>query len=491
MGVSTPIKTLRIFNSIRNSGVFTWNNRVLLVEVVALFDDRMTSRNLTPTQESVLETIEAEDIDFLRLQFTDILGVVKNVSVPARQTEKAFREGIYFDGSSIEGFVRIQESDMRLIPDPATFAILPWRTNDQSAAARMICDVVDTSTGEPFAGDPRHVLKGALDRATEMGYAVNAAPEPEFFLFEEDEDGRATTRTNDVGGYFDVAPKDLASDVRRDIIYGLESMDFEIEASHHEVAEGQHEINFEYDDALATADNVATFRTVVRAIAAQHDLHATFMPKPIAEINGSGMHTHISLFTEDGENAFHDGDDEFDLSGTAHAFLAGVLDHAPAITAIANPTVNSYKRLVPGYEAPVYVAWSDRNRSALIRKPAARVPAASRVELRSPDPSCNPYLALAVIIQAGLDGIERGLEAPAPVRENIYEFDENRRAEYGIETLPANLGEAVDALEADPVVTGALGEHVVDKFVEAKRREFADYCISVSEWELDRYLETF
>ncbi|MFC3957549.1 type I glutamate--ammonia ligase [Halovivax cerinus] len=451
----------------------------------------MTTGNLTSTEESVLETIEHEDIDFLRLQFTDILGVVKNVSVPARQAEKAFREGIYFDGSSIEGFVRIQESDMRLIPDPETFAILPWRTNEQGAAARMICDVVDTSTGEPFAGDPRTVLKGALDRASELGYTVNAAPEPEFFLFEEDDEGRATTRTNDAGGYFDVAPKDLASDVRRDIIYGLENMGFEIEASHHEVAEGQHEINFEYDDALSTADNVATFRTVVRAIAAQHDLHATFMPKPIPRINGSGMHTHLSLFTEDGENAFHDGDDEFDLSETAHSFLAGILEHAPAITAIANPTVNSYKRLVPGYEAPVYVAWSDRNRSALIRKPAARVPAASRVEARFPDPSCNPYLALAALIHAGLDGIERGLDAPDPVRENIYEFDEAKREEYGIETLPSNLGEAIDALEDNEVIKGALGKHVSEKFVEAKRQEFQDYLVDVSQWELDRYLETF
>ncbi|WP_436345100.1 type I glutamate--ammonia ligase [Natronorubrum sp. FCH18a] len=451
----------------------------------------MTSGNITEAERAVLDEIEENDVDFLRLQFTDILGTVKNVSVPARQAEKAFSDGIYFDGSSIEGFVRIQESDMRLVPDPETFAILPWRQKDESAAARMICDVYNTSTGEPFEGDPRRVLKNALDRADEMGYEVNAAPEPEFFLFEEDEEGRATTKTGDQGGYFDLAPKDLASDVRRDIIYGLESMGFEIEASHHEVAQGQHEINFEYDDALTTADNVATFRTVVRAIAAQHDQHATFMPKPIPKINGSGMHTHLSLFTEDGENAFHDGDDEFDLSDTAHSFLAGILEHAPAITAIANPTVNSYKRLVPGYEAPVYVAWSDRNRSALIRKPAARVPAASRVELRSPDPSCNPYLALAVMIHAGLDGVQQDLEAPDPVRENIYEFDEAKRDEYGIDTLPANLGEAVEALEADEAISSALGEHIASKFVEAKRQEFEDYLVDVSDWELDRYLETF
>ncbi|THE65387.1 type I glutamate--ammonia ligase [Salinadaptatus halalkaliphilus] len=451
----------------------------------------MTSGNITADEQAVVDEIEEKDIDFLRLQFTDILGTVKNVSVPARQAEKAFKDGIYFDGSSIEGFVRIQESDMRLVPDPDTFAVLPWKADDDGASARLICDVYDTSTGEPFEGDPRRVLQNALDRAEEMGYTVNAAPEPEFFLFEEDEDGRATTKTGDHGGYFDLAPKDLASDVRRDIIYGLEDMGFEIEASHHEVAEGQHEINFEYDDALSTADNVATFRTVVRAIAAQHDLHATFMPKPIPKINGSGMHTHLSLFTEDGENAFHDGDDEFDLSETAHSFLAGILEHAPAITAVADPTVNSYKRLVPGYEAPVYVAWSDRNRSALIRKPAARIPAASRIEARFPDPSCNPYLALAALIQAGLDGIENDLECPDPVRENIYEFDEEKREEYGIETLPSNLGEAVDALEEDEVIYDALGEHVAPKFVEAKSQEFEDYLVDVSDWELDRYLETF
>jgi len=446
---------------------------------------------LTAEEQDVIDEIDEENVDFLRLQFTDILGTVKNVSVPASQAEKAFTEGIYFDGSSIDGFVRIQESDMRLDPDPSTFAILPWRDDEEGATARLICDVIDTSTGEPFSGDPRGVLKNAIERAEEMGYDVNMAPEPEFFLFEEDEDGRATTVTNDAGGYFDLAPKDLAGDVRRDIIYGLESMGFDIEASHHEVAQGQHEINFTYDDALSTADNVATFRAVVRAIAAEHDLHATFMPKPIARINGSGMHTHMSLFTTDGENAFHDGDDEFNLSDTAKSYLAGILEHAPAITAIADPTVNSYKRLVPGYEAPVYVAWSDRNRSALIRKPAARVPAASRIELRSPDPSCNPYLAFAAMIHAGLDGIERDLDCPDPVRENIYEFDEEKREEYGITTLPSNLGEAVDALEEDEVIQNALGEHVSEKFVEAKSQEFGEYIVEVSDWEIDRYLEKF
>ncbi|SFR35916.1 glutamine synthetase [Halogeometricum rufum] len=450
--------------------------------------DVVADGGLSAEAQRVVDEIEEKEVDFLRLQFTDILGTVKNVAVPATQAEKAFTEGIYFDGSSIEGFVRIQESDMRLKPDPETFAILPWR---DGRSARLICDVINTTTGEPFEGDPRYILKQAIARAEEMGYEINAAPEPEFFLFEEDEEGRATTKTNDAGGYFDLAPKDLASDVRRDIIYGLERMGFEIEASHHEVAQGQHEINFEYDDALTTADNVGTFRTVVRAIAAQHDLHATFMPKPIPRINGSGMHTHLSLFTEDGENAFHDEDDEFNLSETAHSFLAGILEHAPALSAVTNPTVNSYKRLVPGYEAPVYVAWSDRNRSALIRKPAARVPAASRIEARFPDPSCNPYLAFAALIHAGLDGVEQDLEAPDPVRENIYEFDEEKREEYGITTLPSNLGEAVDALQEDEVVQDALGEHVYEKFVEAKTQEYDEFRIDVSQWELDRYLEKF
>jgi glutamine synthetase len=444
------------------------------------------------TKDDVLSRIEEENIDFLRLQFTDILGTVKNVSIPAHQAEKAFGDGIYFDGSSIEGFVRIQESDMRLNPDPDTFAILPWRSRreDGTVSARLICDVIDTSTGEPFTGDPRTVLQRAIAKANEMGFEMNAGPEPEFFVFEKDEDGRATTETHDAGGYFDLGPKDLAQEIRAEIIYMLEAMGFEVEASHHEVAPGQHEIDFKYADALTTADNIATFRSVVRAVSELHDVHATFMPKPISGINGSGMHTHISLF-RDGENAFHEESDEFGLSETAYSFLAGILDHAPAITAICNPTVNSYKRLVPGYEAPIYVAWSDVNRSALVRKPAARGPAASRIELRSPDPSCNPYLALAVMLQAGLDGIERGLDAPDPVRENIYDFTEVDREERGIETLPSTLGQAVAALKEDDVILDALGDHISEKYIQAKTQEYTEFLASVSGWELDRYLETF
>jgi glutamine synthetase len=445
-----------------------------------------------PTKEEVLDRIEAEDVDFLRLQFTDILGTVKNVSIPAHQAEKAFGEGIYFDGSSIEGFVRIQESDMRLEPDPDTFAILPWRSRreDGTVSARMICDVINTTTGEPFTGDPRFVLHRAIERADDMGFEMNAGPEPEFFIFEKDDEGRATTTTHDFGGYFDLGPKDLAQEIRAEIIYMLEAMGFEVEASHHEVAHGQHEIDFKYADALTTADNIATFRSVVRATAELHGVHATFMPKPISGINGSGMHTHISLF-QNGENAFHDDDDEFNLSTTAYQFLGGILEHAPALTAICNPTVNSYKRLVPGYEAPIYVAWSDVNRSALVRKPAARVPAASRIELRSPDPSCNPYLALAVMLHAGLDGIERGLEAPGPVRENIYEFTEQDRIERGIETLPSTLGQAITALKDDEVILDALGDHVSEKFIQAKTQEYTEFLASVSDWEHERYLETF
>ena len=444
------------------------------------------------TTDDVITQIESEDVDFLRLQFTDILGTVKNVSIPAHQAEKAFEEGIYFDGSSIEGFVRIQESDMRLDPDPDTFAVLPFRSQrgDDTVSARLICNVINTSTGEPFEGDPRYVLQRAVDRAAEHGFELNAGPEPEFFVFEKNEDGTATTTTHDSGGYFDLAPKDLAQEIRAEIIYTLEEMGFEVEASHHEVARGQHEIDFKYDDALSTADNIATFRSVVRATAELHDVHATFMPKPIAGINGSGMHTHLSLF-ENGDNAFHDESDEFNLSDTAYKFLGGILEHAPAIAAVTNPIVNSYKRLVPGYEAPIYVAWSDVNRSALVRKPAARIPAASRIELRSPDPSCNPYLAIAVMLHAGLDGIENDLEAPDPVRENIYEFTEADREERGIDTLPTTLGQAIAALQEDDVVLDALGPHVSEKYVQAKTQEYTEFLASVSEWELDRYLETY
>lgn len=438
----------------------------------------------------IKQAIDKHDIEFVRLQFTDIMGIVKNVSIPTSQLEEAFEKGIWFDGSSIEGFVRIQESDMRLVPDLDTFAVLPWRHDDKAGGVgRFICDVTHTN-GEPFEGDPRHVLKRAIEEAEKMGFDFNAGPEPEFFVFKTDEHGEATTRPHDHGGYFDMSPRDLAMDLRRDIVRALDKMDFEIEASHHEVAHGQHEIDFEYAGGLETADNIATFRSVVRATAAQKGVHATFMPKPIAHINGSGMHTHLSLF-KDGKNAFYDGEGEFNLSRVARSFIGGLLEHAPAITAITNPTVNSYKRLIPGYEAPIYVAWSDVNRSALIRKPAARTAEGTRIELRSPDPSCNPYLALASMLRAGLDGIRRDLEAPDPVRENIYEFDEEKRQEYGIDRLPGSLGQALDALENDPLMVETLGPHIADKFIEAKRHEWNEYRPVVTDWELDRYLEIY
>lgn len=444
----------------------------------------MSHEELTDLEEDVLEDIEKR-ASMVRLQFTDILGVAKSVTIPTSQAEEAFKEGVYFDGSSINGFVRIQESDMRLEPDAETYEMLSWE-ND---VAHLICDVQDPSEGTVFEGDPRRVLKRQLERAEEHGYKMYAGPEPEFFVFETD-DGVPTTRTHDAGGYFDFAPKDEATGLRRDVIRHLDNMGFDVEASHHEVAEGQHEIDFEYADGLQTADNISTFRSTVRAVAHNHDLHATFMPKPIAHINGSGMHTHLSLF-EDGENAFYDEDDEYDLSEVGHQFLAGLLEHAPAITAVCNPTVNSYKRLVPGYEAPVYVAWSEVNRSALVRKPATEDPESTRVEIRSPDPSCNPYLALAVILRAGLDGIEKGLDCPDPVLENIYEFDEETREKHGIDTLPGDLAEALDALEQDEVVKDALGEHVHEHFVKAKREEHQEYIAEVSDWELDRYLDKY
>ena len=454
-------------------------------------DNLRADGGLSAVEQDVIDSIEANNVDFLRLQFTDILGVVKNVTIPARQAEKAFSEGIYFDGSSIEGFVRIQESDMRLVPDPDSFAILPFREDSDGSpsAARLICDVVNVD-GTPFAGGPRQVLRSVIAEAEEMGYTVSLGPEPEFFLFEKDDDGNATTIPHDNGGYFDLAPKDLASDVRKEIIFALEEMGFEIEASHHEVAKGQHEINFKYDDALTTADNIATFRSVIRAVAENHDLHATFMPKPIADINGSGMHSHISLFDENGTNVFANDADEFNLSETAYQFMGGILSHAPAIAAVTNPTVNSYKRLVPGYEAPIYVAWSDTNRSALVRVPDA-AGVSARFEVRNPDPSCNPYLGIAVMIAAGLDGLKTGADPGEPVREDIYEFDDETRQEYGIETLPENLGKAVEALEADEVILDALGPHASEKFPEAKRQEFSEYLTQVSAWEEDRYLETF
>jgi glutamine synthetase len=439
------------------------------------------------TKEDVLNKAKELNVKFIRLQFTDILGIIKNVAITVNQLEDALDGKIMFDGSSIDGFTRINESDMYLKPDYDTFTVFPWRPTD-GAVARMICDVYKPD-GSPFAGDPRQVLKKVLDEAKEMGYEMFVGPEPEFFLFQKDENGEATTITNDQGGYFDLAPMDAGQDPRRDIVLALEEMGFEMEASHHEVAPGQHEIDFKYDHALTTADNVATFKFVVKAIAETHNLHATFMPKPIFGENGSGMHVHQSLF-KDGKNAFYDEDDKLGLSQIAKYYIGGLLKHAKAIAAITNPTVNSYKRLVPGYEAPVYLAWSSSNRSALIRIPAARG-AGTRLEMRNPDPSCNPYLAFAVMLKAGLDGIKNKIEAPAEVLENIYTMSADRKEELGIESLPNSLKDALGYLLDDEVIQSALGEHVVEHFLDAKIIEWDIYRTQVHQWELDQYLRVY
>ncbi len=439
------------------------------------------------TADDVLRLARELDVKFVRLQFTDILGIIKNVAIPVGMLEKALAGGVMFDGSSIEGFVRIEESDMYLRPDPNTFAVFPWKAKE-GTTARLICDVYSTD-GTPFEGCPRSTLKRVLQEAREMGFELMVGPEPEFFLFLRDERGRATTITNDHAGYFDLSPVDLGEEARRAIVVALEQMGFEVEASHHEVAPGQHEIDFMYADALKTADNIATFRLVVRTIAMQHNFHATFMPKPIAGVNGSGMHTHLSLF-RDGRNAFYHPEGEYQLSDTALYFIGGLMEHARGYTAITNPLVNSYKRLVPGYEAPVYIAWSKQNRSPLIRVPAARGEA-TRLELRSPDPSCNPYLALAVILKAGLDGIKRRIAPPEPVDKNIYNMTLEEREALGIHSLPGSLEEALDELERDEVIQEALGDHIFSHFVRAKRIEWDIYRKQVHEWELDQYLTVF
>ncbi len=436
------------------------------------------------TNEEVLKMAEEYDVKFVRLQFTDIFGALKNVAIPVSQLPKALEGEIQFDGSSIEGFVRIEESDMNLRPDPDTFVLFPWRPKE-GAVARLICDVT-TSDGEPFRGCPRGQLKKVIAEAAEMGYSMNAGPEAEFFLFHTNGEGKPTLITHDEAGYFDMTPVDLGENARRDMVFTLTDMGFEIEASHHEVAPGQHEIDFKYDDALRTADSLATFRFVVRTVAQRHSLHATFMPKPIFGINGSGMHVHQSLFKGE-DNAFYEPEAEYGLSEAALGYIAGILEHAPAFTAITNPTVNSYKRLVPGYEAPVYIAWSQKNRSPLVRIPARRG-TGTRVEVRSPDPSCNPYLALAVMLKAGLDGIKRKLTPPAPVDRNIYAMIPAERQEFGIESLPANLEEALTALSNDPVILEAIGEHVWDRFYKAKMIEWDEFRTAVHPWEVEKYL---
>ncbi|CAM5183070.1 Glutamine synthetase OS=Ureibacillus acetophenoni OX=614649 GN=SAMN05877842_10484 PE=3 SV=1 [Ureibacillus acetophenoni] len=440
------------------------------------------------TKEDIKQIVKDNNVRYIRLQFTDILGTIKNVEIPVSQLDKALDNKMMFDGSSIEGFVRIEESDMYLHPDLDTFVIFPW-THEKGKVARLICDIA-TTDGQPFAGDPRSNLKRILKNMEELGFtSFNLGPEPEFFLFKLDEKGEPTLEVNDHGGYFDLAPTDLGENCRRDIVLELEEMGFEIEASHHEVAPGQHEIDFKYADAITACDNIQTFKLVVKTIARKHGLHATFMPKPLFGEAGSGMHFNVSLFRGN-ENAFYDQHAELGLSETAMQFMAGVLHHVQGFTAITNPTVNSYKRLVPGYEAPCYVAWSAQNRSPLIRVPSARG-LSTRIEVRSVDPSANPYLAMAVILEAGLEGIRQGLVPPAPVNRNIYVMTAAERRANGIDNLPPSLDDALRLLEEDEVVQGALGNHIYENFKEAKEIEFEMFRSVVHPWEREQYLKMY
>lgn len=438
------------------------------------------------TKEDILRKAEEWRIEFVRLQFMDILGIVKNVTVPVRELEKALDNKIMFDGSSVEGFTRIQESDMYLHPDYDTLVTIPWQ--EVHRTARLICDVY-TPDGQPFAGDPRYVLKRAVGEAAKLGLTMMTGPEVEFFLFKTDADGRPTTVTHDQGSYFDLAPVDRGKQARRDVVLALEQMGFEVEASHHEVAPGQHEINLRYADALTAADLVATCKIVTREAAQRHGLHATFMPKPLFGVNGSGMHTHISLL-QDGRNAFYDPDGQYELSQAAFHFIGGLMKHARAMTAITNPLVNSYKRLVPGYEAPVYITWSLANRSALVRIPAVRGDA-TRLELRHPDPSCNPYLAFALMLRAGLDGLVNRIEPPLATFKNVYIMTPEERTAESITSLPGDIYEAVQELREDEVMVDALGPHVLEHYVEAKMIEWDIYRIQVHDWEIKQYLQVF
>lgn len=440
------------------------------------------------TKNDIFRMVEEEDVEFIRLQFTDMFGVLKNVAITSSQLERALDNKCMFDGSSVEGFVRIEESDMYLYPDYDTFEIFPWRPQN-GKVARLICDVY-TTDGKPFEGDSRNVLKKVIKNAADLGYIFEVGPECEFFLFHTDENGLPTTVTHEKAGYFDLGPVDLGENVRRDMILTLEDMDFEVEASHHEVAPAQHEIDFRYDEALITADNIMTFKLTVKTIAKRHGLYATFMPKPKYGINGSGMHVNMSLASLDGKNVFADENDALGLSEDAYHFIAGLLEHAKGMTAITNPLVNSYKRLVPGHEAPVYIAWSATNRSPLVRIPSSRGQG-TRVELRSPDPAANPYLVLAVCLAAGLDGIKRKLEIPKSIDCNIFAMTDEERNTAGIEKLPENLYEAVKCLNDDKLICEVLGEHIVSKYTEAKLKEWEDYRTRVSQWEIDEYLYKF
>ncbi|MFB9770595.1 glutamine synthetase family protein [Lactiplantibacillus modestisalitolerans] len=442
------------------------------------------------TKDDIRRIVKEENVNFLRLMFTDLFGTIKNVEVPVSQLDKLLDNKLMFDGSSIDGFVRIEESDMYLYPDLSTWLIMPWNT-EHGKIARLICEVYTTDK-KPFEGDPRNNLIRVLNDMRDAGYtSFNVGTEPEFFLFKMNDKGEPTTELNDKGSYFDLSPMDLGENCRRDIALELERLGFNVEASHHEVAPGQHEIDFKYADALTAADHIQTFKLVVKTIARKYNLWATFMPKPLNGVNGSGMHVNMSLFHDKG-NAFYDPEekDELQLSDDAYHFLGGLMKHARSYTAVTNPTVNSYKRLVPGYEAPVYVAWSASNRSPMIRIPSARG-LSTRLELRSVDASTNPYLAFAAVLEAGLDGIKNGIEPPKSVDRNIYVMDEDERHSAGIVDLPSTLHNALKEFQTDPTMKKALGPHIYQSFLEAKRLEWASYRQQVSEWERDQYMELY
>jgi glutamine synthetase len=444
----------------------------------------MATKSKKESKEYVLKMAKEHDVKFIRLWFTDILGILKSFAITVEELDGALEEGMGFDGSSIEGFARIDESDMMALPDPDTFQLLPWRPKEHHAVARMFCDI-KMPGGEPFEGDPRYVLKRNLKRAADLGYTYYVGPELEYFYF-KDSNG---TEPLDQGGYFDMIPLDVATDLRRDTVLTLEEMGIGVEYSHHEVAASQHEIDMRYTDALTMADSVMTYRLVVKQIAIKNGVYATFMPKPVFGINGSGMHVHQSLF-KDGKNAFFDAKDPYHLSKIAKSYVAGLLKHAPAITSVTSQWVNSYKRLVPGYEAPVYLSWARRNRSDLIRVPEYKPGKenATRIEYRSPDPACNPYLTFSVMLAAGLEGIEKGYEPPPPVEENVYEMTEEERKKRGISTLPANLWDAIRLTEKSELVRKALGDHVFNAFIKNKTIEWDQYRTQVTDYELKKYL---
>jgi len=441
------------------------------------------------TRAEILKTVDAEKVRFLRLQFTDLMGTLKNVEIPRSQFEKALDGQIMFDGSSIEGFVRIEESDMLLVPDLDTFQVNPWASADGTRVARLICDIYRPD-GAEFEGCPRLALKRQVGKAKEKGFKMVVGPEAEFFLFQKDRAGEVLVETHDVGGYFDLTPVDLGEECRRDIVVVLEAMGFEVEAAHHEVAPGQHEIDFKYTEVVDGADKVATFRFVVKKVALDHGLHATFMPKPLFGVNGSGMHVHQSLFDRRGKNSFYAKTGEWQLSKVAMGYIGGILAHAKGFVAVTNPLVNSYKRLVPGYEAPTNIAWSEKNRSPLVRVPAKRG-MSTRCEVRIPDPSCNPYLAFLVMLAAGLDGIEKKLEPGPPVNKNIFAMSQREKKRRKIDQLPSDLNSALDALEKDRVILDSLGDHISRHYLQAKRMEWAEYIRYVHPWEQDRYLRAY